>query len=587
MDRTGAFIQGTKGFAPYKLLLYRGRLNDHPIYDDGHRFIYLAQNKPGDRSVGDCFIRLEEVHNRMRGDVNPYVDDCDIALQRASHLNNIQNSNGQQNLNARAEYDEFLRFLDGVLRFRCWSVHGAVSYGHEEELCNILFYNVKGENPQSDHIEEFRVWAEILRRSQGDKLASKDFFGRYWDAVIPNDQLAMFQTGMVILVSEKYFHDCGYGNIFNPITDQVRNDIRQQVWEGTKRVLEAPRLKFKPSLSIHNVIFGHELVDLPDGWHGLQADASDKFMNNGWRYLEAHPGGLYSILVNCPVKEFLCSDAHYKPLWQEGYPEPDRGRAETLQIQLNRCGKTTATTTEVEHDNVVAARTGKRDPTQDRCVATNGYSSNEAMSNIYPDYYPDPEKAKSRRVAEWLHRSAFSYGGLTKGVLGSSQVANNLVLGTPDTNTVMMRYEAFVKRLAFHSTKGNGQKTDTVFVKTEIGYPVLQGLFQHWMANSDHRYTWLAPKLVYEYHNDVGSKPHVEATRDLFPFKRETSMLFQSLLDKSLEAKCWKWPCWDENAAVVEALVESTGVDGDQEENNEAELKQMLQQDLAQRDQQV
>lgn len=64
-------------------------------------------------------------------------------------------------------------------------------------------------------------------------------------------------------------------------------------------------------------------------------------------------------------------------------------------------------------------------------------------------------------------------------------------------------------------------------------------------------------------------------------------MLFQSLLDKSLEEICWEWPCWDENAAVADALKESTGVDGDEEENNQEELEKMLRKDLAQRDQQV
>jgi hypothetical protein len=64
-------------------------------------------------------------------------------------------------------------------------------------------------------------------------------------------------------------------------------------------------------------------------------------------------------------------------------------------------------------------------------------------------------------------------------------------------------------------------------------------------------------------------------------------MLFQSLVDKSLEEKCWGWKCWGDNDAVAEALIESTGVDGDEEDNNEEELGEMLQQDLAQREQQV
>ncbi|ENH70711.1 hypothetical protein FOC1_g10005009 [Fusarium oxysporum f. sp. cubense race 1] len=525
MNRYGDYNAETKDFAPYKLLLYRGRFNNDPEKDDKHRFIYLAQTKSGDTLVGDCFIRLEEVHNRMRGDLDPYIEDCKTALECARHLNIIENSNGLEKLKAQKAYNKFRRKLDGVLRFRCWAVEGVASSPHEQNLCIKLFYKVNGKKAVRDHIEEFRVWAEILRKSQGDKLASKDFFGRYWDAVIPAGQGAMFQTGFKIVVGAEYFQYKG----LNPQNLVDRNLVREEVFQGVKRVIDAPRIKFRPPLSIDNVVF---LDEAP----------------NGWRSLETHPGGLYSIRVNGPVQGFLCHPDHDKPLWQNNYPEPGQILSELLQGHLDKCKKTSTTTTQVQHDCVVGARKGKRKPTQDRVVAKDGFSANLAMAKVFPQYYPDAAKAKKRRVAEWLHRSAFSYGGLTLGDLGSSQVPNNLVLGTPDTNTVMMR-------------QGNIHK--------------------------DHQYTWLAPKLVYDYRNHVDSTPHVKATRTLFPFNRETSMLFQSLLDKSLEAICWRWPCWDENVAVEDALKESTGVDDNEEENNQEELDKMLRKDLAQRDQQV
>ncbi|KAL5605755.1 hypothetical protein FOVSG1_005902 [Fusarium oxysporum f. sp. vasinfectum] len=550
MERTGVYNWGTKAFTPYKLLLYRGRFNNDPEKDDKHRFIYLAQNKPGDPVVGDCFIRLEEVHNRMRGDKAPYVQDCQTAIQSAT--------NNQRSLN-----------------FRCWTVGGKACYTHELELFHKLFSNVSDQNKISDHIEEFRVWAEILRKSQGDKLASKDFFGRYWDVVIPDGSMPMFTAGIRILVSEKYFYDRGYNTLSKPITQQARNDIRKQVWEAIKRVVEAPRLKFKPTLFVQNVIFYHEVAGLPDGWQGLQADEADKFNNKGWRCLEPHPGGLYSILVNCPVKNFLCSSAHDKPLWQKGYAPPEKECAEELHKLLDKCGKQKDTTTYVETKYVVAAGKAKRNPTQDRCVAKDGYSANVAMSKAYPDIYPNSAKAKQKRVAEWLHRSAFSYGGLDEGNVDSSQDAINLVLGTPDTNTVMMRYEAFVKRLAYYS---NGENGDRVVVDTKIAYPAFFGRRQNWMGDNNHRYTWLAPKLNYEYQNDPTSKPHVSITRTLYPLNLEGSMLFQALLDKSVENQCWGWNCWGDNA-VAKALLESTAVDGDQDGPlHKDDLKDLLKQ---------
>lgn len=70
------------------------------------------------------------------------------------------------------------------------------------------------------------------------------------------------------------------------------------------------------------------------------------------------------------------------------------------------------------------------------------------------------------------------------------------------------------------------------------------------------------------------------------PLNRETCLLFESILDKSLEAMCWGWKCWDANTAVGDALVESTGVDGNQAEVNEAELKRELAEELQERDEQ-
>ncbi|KAG8792811.1 hypothetical protein FRC16_011262 [Serendipita sp. 398] len=54
---------------------------------------------------------------------------------------------------------------------------------------------------------------------------------------------------------------------------------------------------------------------------------------------------------------------------------------------------------------------------------------------------------------DWLHRSAWSYGGLYDGGNGekvdpqSSQVMYNLIIGTHEANTMMIRDEIFVKRL--------------------------------------------------------------------------------------------------------------------------------------------
>lgn len=68
---------------------------------------------------------------------------------------------------------------------------------------------------------------------------------------------------------------------------------------------------------------------------------------------------------------------------------------------------------------------------------------------------------------------------------------------------------------------------------------------------------------------------------------RETAMLFETLLDKSMEEKCWRWECWNKNSAVADALMESTAVDGDQEELNKEDLNDMLRDELNEREPQV
>ncbi|KAF5645948.1 uncharacterized protein FTJAE_2378 [Fusarium tjaetaba] len=407
-------------FAPYKLLLYKGRYNADTGYDDRHRFVYLAENKPKEPAVGDCFIRLEEIHKRMNGTEAEYIEDCkrhnswDAAVRAASPLS-LSKLNKLQKLRAKEELTRAT--LDGkwTLRFRCWTVDGKECEESEKRLRNRLFNDVFPANDERDHIAVFKVWAELLRNSQGDKLGAKDFFGRYWDAVIPNDWDDVFRNGFQIILDPQWFQ-WFWGNVGDvelAYQDPVhRLAAKEKVFEGIKRAVEAPRLKFKPPLSVNNVFFGveldHNATDCTAGW-----------FEDGWRCLEGHPGGLYQIVVNLPVRLFLCLDTHKRPFWQKGYGHPREPKAKSLNDEhLDLCRPHTMPTTTLINTTLLNNPIKKRNPPQDRCVATNGYSANVAMSGAFPDFYPNAAIAKKKRVAE---------------------TANNLVLGTPDTNTVMMR----------------------------------------------------------------------------------------------------------------------------------------------------
>ncbi|CAE6452492.1 unnamed protein product [Rhizoctonia solani] len=78
----------------------------------------------------------------------------------------------------------------------------------------------------------------------------------------------------------------------------------------------------------------------------------------------------------------------------------------------------------------------------------------------HPDY---KQPYRMRHRAEWLHRSAFSFGGLgfgTKARLENSQQAKNLIFGSVEANTCMIRPESSMKRLVrLISSHLKGRKT--------------------------------------------------------------------------------------------------------------------------------
>src|SRR5882757_9708571 len=66
--------------------------------------------------------------------------------------------------------------------------------------------------------------------------------------------------------------------------------------------------------------------------------------------------------------------------------------------------------------------------------------------------------------AEWLHRCAYSWGGLGKDSYTSSQVPQTLIFGTGECNSIMTRYEKAFQALVcregdrFKPEGANGKK---------------------------------------------------------------------------------------------------------------------------------
>ncbi|KZS92232.1 hypothetical protein SISNIDRAFT_455991, partial [Sistotremastrum niveocremeum HHB9708] len=141
---------------------------------------------------------------------------------------------------------------------------------------------------------------------------------------------------------------------------------------------------------------------------------------------------------------------------------------------------------------------------------------------------------------EWLHRSAFSFGRLKMGKTGTPQTVRNMVWGTAEVNTAMIRAESFVKRLA-RRTK------NTVQVTTSIEYTD----DTDWIKPL--KYTWLAPILCYRIVGTGrrwtqlggGSKKTCRCDFNyklrFWPFERLMPNLLEYHLDKLVEKLIYPW----------------------------------------------
>lgn len=148
--------------------------------------------------------------------------------------------------------------------------------------------------------------------------------------------------------------------------------VRSEVLDGVQRAVIAPRLKFRPPIELGNIVFVDELAD-----HGITpATLAPRFDRFGWRYLDDHPGGLYTIVVDGQVREVLYRANEGKPFWQVGYGAPTQLLAEQLNVRLDKCRPHTEPTTTLITTTLLNNMVKKRNPTQDKCVANAGYSAN-------------------------------------------------------------------------------------------------------------------------------------------------------------------------------------------------------------------
>ncbi|KAF7362644.1 hypothetical protein MVEN_00613500 [Mycena venus] len=188
------------------------------------------------------------------------------------------------------------------------------------------------------------------------------------------------------------------------------------------------------------------------------------------------------------------------------------------------------TRTKIDQNSILSAKMIGRECTQDAVMGTGSIKLAEIL-------WPNLDSWKG--VSEWLHRSAFSFGGIANGTgtindlnkdpeegpPSNSQSKENLVFGTYETNTLMIRYESYIKRLA---TK----RELTVFLQTRIDYSPLS-----WAVFPADSYAWLAPALKYSWViKDRNGVMVGEPMGTVFkPFERKIVTKLEVLLDVLVE----------------------------------------------------
>ncbi|KAJ6475558.1 hypothetical protein C8R45DRAFT_1159701 [Mycena sanguinolenta] len=247
-------------------------------------------------------------------------------------------------------------------------------------------------------------------------------------------------------------------------------------------------------------------------WEAVKAGNGNR-ENNRIQWA-AHCLGFYKIWVLHEHYTALLEECGENGRWNF----PDDAVAKTMDVQT-RYPRHIATPPTLFTDDTQSSTSitkDKMDNASGKRTTVNSQSS--VMADAKPGkMYEILHKSDADRLqnglwpAEWLHRSAYSFGALDGGV--SSQTRRNLVLGTSEANTRMILFEnAIADYVARTETIGK--------LVTRVKYP------QNWNLP---KYTWLAPTLEYEFTLNFGTAKEKTYTANIETFSRR--------LTNSLEAR--------------------------------------------------
>ncbi|KAF5671437.1 hypothetical protein FHETE_4147 [Fusarium heterosporum] len=520
---------------PVTVWVYRAVHKLEPWFDDGSRYVYCSKNKPRSGFLEGCYIRLEHLELRINSAHHIILKDYNLL----THQNGSQCPFPAWNdLGRLVEPDKFKAMFSPD---RTRSVEG----------------QIQGSNEFNTVLTGFEGMLGVAMAAKSQPRSNFDVIARFWDGYV--DPNIIDKTPFVMEISEAVIEQMAkcsetlgseMSALLHETTDtesklcKAQTLLNDSISRELLRLKDHKKCKFIPEISVrivnkYSTYKTNQDCPLPIGSHpnGLYRLYFPKF---AWKKLIMKAGGkLYK------------PQLRYRQNIAELF-ESERSKLEALK-KTAQDGKLTyskeykGTLTQVTSDKVGSVP--KKRP----------MSQNQVMSN--------------QSASEWLHRSAWSFGGLdisdrkiiydlrseldegvdddgskdrhkenTIGDGYSVQNTLNLVLGTYEANTMMLRSETFIKRYVANAKVVESMDENAkVPIKMSVRTRLLHGLREADHFNLRGSSTWFGKALHYQFKCESPVWPECNRSQIFWCFHRRSPMRLEMMLDYFMEKLVYNW----------------------------------------------
>ncbi|KAH9934541.1 uncharacterized protein BXZ73DRAFT_100731 [Epithele typhae] len=253
--------------------------------------------------------------------------------------------------------------------------------------------------------------------------------------------------------------------------------------------------------------------------------------------------GLYETWTSSATYAALCAEKDVDPLDR---PWPANRAAATNIAQLFHNPNPTPGTDEgVETSTTVTAKKIKAAENRRKHAPGQNQVMDGVSATVLAGMLWGGPGRDMKGTAEWLHRSAFRFGGLGDAINPfSSQNKSNLVFGTKECNTHMIRAEDAITKLIDHCpTASSGLLVTENVLAGNVRHlqadgSVVENAIPDWFQdewnNNPGTMWWLSMQLTYAFNIDLNPQ-HINLTMnarvDFDPFNRYRPLLYEAKLD--------------------------------------------------------